>query len=160
VQIPTGGRGHVVICGHGRVGSIVAGSLRTRGFRYVVIEENRRLAETLRDAGENVVYGSAVHPLVLRRAGIERARTLVMAVPDPIVARLVVERARGLNPRLDIVARASAPAEALALRRLGAAEAVVPEHELALELTRHTLHRVGLSTLETQAIIQALRQSV
>ena len=104
--------------------------------------------------------GQAIPRGKRRRAGIERARTLVMAMPDAIVARLVVERACTLNPRLDTVARASGTAEAVALRRLGAAEAVVPEHELALALTRHTLHRVGLNTLETRAIIQALRQSV
>ena len=146
-----------MICGHGRVGGLVAETLQRRGFRYVVIEEDRRVVAQLRAAGREAIYGSAGHPQVLRRARLERARTLVLAIPDPITTRLAVRHARALNPRLDIVARVHSPTEAAALRRMGVAEAVVAEREVALELTRHTLHRVGLTTLEVQAIVQALR---
>jgi CPA2 family monovalent cation:H+ antiporter-2 len=150
-------RYHAVLCGHGRVGSLIAATLRRRGFRFVVIEEDRRLVEQLRGAGVEAIYGNAGHPHILRRARINAARTLVLAIPDPITTRLAVTHARALNPRLDIVARVHSPAEATILRQLGVAEAVVAEQEVALELTRHTLHRLGLSTLETQAIIQAMR---
>ena len=154
---PVAIRTHAVICGHGRVGSLVAETLRRRGFRYVVIEQDRRLVERLRAAGQEAIYGSAGHPQVLRRAGLEAARTLVLAIPDPITTRLAVMHARAINPRLDVVARVHSPREAAALREMGVAEAVIAERELALEITRHTLHRLGLTTLETQAIVQALR---
>ena len=154
---PLDSRSHVVICGHGRVGSFVADTLRRRGFRYVVIEQDRRLVERLRADGEEAVYGNAGHPQVLHQAGLAAARTLVLAIPDPITTRLAVVHARALNPRLDIVARVQSPRDAATLRELGVAEAVIAERELALELTRHTLHRLGLSTMETQAVIQALR---
>jgi CPA2 family monovalent cation:H+ antiporter-2 len=150
-------RYHAVICGHGRVGSLIAETLRRRGFRYVVIEENRRLVAQLRDAGVEAIYGNAAHPHVLRRARVDAARTLVLAIPDPITTRLAVTHARALNRRLDIVVRARSPIEAALLRQMGVAEAVVAEREAALELTRHTLHRLGLSMLETQAIVQAMR---
>lgn len=150
-------RTHVVICGYGRVGSFVAEAIRRRGFRFVVIEQDRRLAEQLRGEGIDAIYGSAAHPQILRRARLESARTVVLALPDPITTRLTAMHSRELNPRLDIVARVRSPAEAMSLRQLGVSEAVIAEREVALELTRHTFHRLGLSTLETQAVVQALR---
>jgi len=154
---PVEARTHVVLCGHGRVGSFIAEILRRRGFRYVVIEQDRRMVERLREQGVEAIYGSAVHPQVLNRARLDRARTLVLALPDSLTTRLAAMHARAIAPRLDIVARVRTPAEAADLRSLGVAEAVVAEREVALELIRHTLHRLGLSTLETQVIVQALR---
>lgn len=150
-------RTHVVICGYGRVGSFVADTLRRRGYRYVVIEQDRRIAMQLRDEGIDAIYGSCTHPQVLSRARLERARTLLLTLPDPITTRLTAAHARKLNPRLDIVARVRSRTEALSLRHLGVSEAVIAEREVALELTRHTLHRLGLTTMETLAVIQALR---
>jgi CPA2 family monovalent cation:H+ antiporter-2 len=68
-----------------------------------------------------------------------------------------VDYARVTNPRLDIVVRTHSPSEASHMRQRGVAEAVVGEHELALEMTRHTLHRYGLSNLEILAITRGLR---
>lgn len=150
-------RNHVVIVGGGRVGSLIAAVLRRRGQGYVIIEEDRRTVERLRAAGEPVIYGNAAHPAVLAQADPAHARTLVVAIPDPVAARRVVSEARAQNPRLDIVVRAHSPTDAADFLRLGAAEAVLAERELALELTRHTLHRIGLTTLEIQAILQRLR---
>jgi CPA2 family monovalent cation:H+ antiporter-2 len=154
---PIEARTHVIICGYGRVGSFVAETLRRRGYRYVVIEQDRRIAMHLREQGVDAIYGSSTHPQVLSRARIDRARTLLLALPDPITTRLTATHARELNPRLDIVARVRSRGEALSLRHLGVSEAVIAEREVALELTRHTLHRLGLTTLETMAVIQALR---
>ncbi|MGD9893537.1 MAG: cation:proton antiporter [Dehalococcoidia bacterium] len=150
-------RTHVVICGYGRVGSFVAETLRRRGYRYVVIDQDRRIVEQLRAEGVDAIYGSCTHPQVLGRARLERARTLLLALPDPITTRLAATHARELNPRLDIVARVRSRAEALSLRHLGVSEAVIAEREVALELTRHTLHRLGMTTMETLTVIQALR---
>jgi CPA2 family monovalent cation:H+ antiporter-2 len=150
-------RTHVVICGYGRVGSFVTETLRRRGYRCVIIEQDRRIVEQLRAEGVDAIYGSCTHPQVLSRARLDRARTLLLALPDPITTRLTATHARELNPRLDIVARVRSRVEALSLRHLGVSEAVIAEREVALELTRHTLHRLGMTTMETLAVIQALR---
>jgi CPA2 family monovalent cation:H+ antiporter-2 len=150
-------RNHVIICGAGRVGSLIAAVLRQRGQGYLIIEMDRRRVEGLRAAGEPVLYGNCANPPVLERAQLEHARTLVVAIPDPVMTRQTVEQARRWHPRLDIVARVYTAEEAVALRMHGVAEAVIAEHELALEMARHTLHRVGVSSLEVQAIIQRLR---
>jgi hypothetical protein len=68
-----------------------------------------------------------------------------------------VSLAHQQHPRLDIVARVGSVEEADAVLALGASEAVIAEQELALEMTRHTLQRIGVSTLEAQGILQRLR---
>ena len=150
-------RNHVIICGGGRVGGVIAGVLRRRGHGYLTIEMDRRRAEALRAAGEPVLYGNAAAPPVLEQAQLEYARTLVVAIPDPVVTRQIVEEAGRRHPRLDIVARVSGAEEAEALRARGVSEAVIAEQELAIEMTRHTLQRIGVSMMETQAILRRLR---
>ncbi len=150
-------RNHVILCGGGRVGGLLAGVLRTRGQGYIIIEADRRRAEALRAAGHPVIYGNAAAPPVLEQSQPAYARTLVVAVFDPMVTRQIVEEAQRSHPRLDIVVRASGRDEAETLRARGAAEAVIAERELALEMTRHVLHRIGLTAVEAQVVLQRLR---
>ena len=90
-------------------------------------------------------------------AGVERARILVVAIPDPIAATQAIRHARRANPRVDIVARAYRGANRQELRGLGVDEAVEPQFEAGLEIMRHVLHRYGLSSLEIQYIMATLR---
>ncbi len=156
----SGLRGHAVICGYGRVGRIIARALRQRGFPFLVIEEDQRVAHRLRARGVQVLLGNAANPLILERVGLERARVLVIAMPDVLAARQITEYARHANPNLDIVVRTHSWAERGFLLRRGVGEAVMGELELALEMTRHTLRRFGLSTIEAQAVVQGLRRQV
>ena len=150
-------RGHAVLCGYGRVGSLIADALSRRGFTYVVVDQDRRLVEDLRRVGMPVVYGNAANRVLLDNLNLRQARVLVVAIPDPIETRLVVDYARETNPGLDIVVRTPTVVERQFLQARGVNEAVVGEVELALEMTRHTLHRFGLSVLEVQTILQGLR---
>ncbi|HVX30524.1 MAG TPA: cation:proton antiporter, partial [Nitrolancea sp.] len=151
-------RGHAVICGYGRVGHVVGDALRRRGFPIFVIESNPRIVRRLKKEGVLVVLGSADNKVLLKMAGLERARVLVVAIPDATTARAVVEYARETVPRLDIVVRTHTVEERERLEQAGANEAIIGEIELALEMTRHTMHRFGVSTLETQAIIRGTRE--
>lgn len=66
-----------------------------------------------------MLSGNAAAEPVLARAQLERARTLVVTIPDPVVTREVVREARQRNPRLDVVARAASPDEAVVLQAQG-----------------------------------------
>jgi CPA2 family monovalent cation:H+ antiporter-2 len=151
-------RRSVVICGYGRIGELIGRALERRGFRYVVIEEDGRITQSLRDRGVAVIRGTGDNPVVLEQAGLDRAAVLAVAVPDPIAARTIVDLARRANPRLPIVAQAHSVAERRVLRSLGANEVVVGETELGLEMARFTMRGLGVSALETQALIQGLRR--
>lgn len=152
-------RGHAVLCGYGRVGRIVAEALLRRGFPFVVIDQDRRVVGALRRRGIRAVYGDAGRPSTLELAGVSRARVVIVAVSDPVVARRIVEHARRVNRRVYIVARTHSGAEPGVLGRLGADEVVLAELEVALEMARHTLRRFGVSPLEAQGFLQGLRAS-
>jgi CPA2 family monovalent cation:H+ antiporter-2 len=147
-----------VICGYGRVGRIVGSALERRGFRFVVIEQDPRLIADARSRGIHAIRGPAENRIVLERAPLDRAAVLVVALPDPIAVRLVVDTARRAHPRLPIVARTHSLAERAVLRDLGASAVIVGETELGLEITRFTLRQFGLSGNEVQALINGLRE--
>jgi CPA2 family monovalent cation:H+ antiporter-2 len=79
-------------------------------------------------------------------------------MPDPLASRRIVEQARHLRRDLDIVVRTHSLAEVAILRKRGASEAVLGELELALEMTRHTLRRFGVSSAEAIATVNGLRE--
>ena len=153
-------RGHAIILGFGRVGRIVSDVLRKHDFRYVIIEEDPRLAKRAQAEGIPVVRGSAAVPAVLEHANPGRARVLVIAIPDPVATRIVVDYVRARYPRLDMVVRTHSDEERRDLLSRGVRTVILGEWELALELTRHTLQRFGVESLVTGQIINRMRSQV
>jgi CPA2 family monovalent cation:H+ antiporter-2 len=150
-------RAHAVLCGYGRVGRVIGEALQRRRFPFLVIEQDPSLVRELQERDVPVVLGYADMPAVLERARLERARVLIVAVPDPISSRRIVDEAHRINPRLSIVVRTHRAEEQRRLAERGATEAVLGELELALEMTRFTMQRFGVGSLEVQAILQGLR---
>jgi CPA2 family monovalent cation:H+ antiporter-2 len=127
---------HLVLLGHGRVGRVVGGSLAGTGISYTVIDANPATVRDLRSRGIWAFYGDGGSEVLLRRAGIERARWLVIATPDLVTAISATRHGKRLNPRLRVVARASAEREIDALIQAGADAVAQPEIEAGLELLR------------------------
>ncbi len=151
-------RQHAIIGGYGRVGRLIGPALERRGFRYVVITQQRDEVDRLRSQGVTAIYGDASHAEVLGMSGIGDARLVVVATSDPHETRLIVERVRALNPNVDIVARTHSDSEAAHLRSLGGkVQAVHGERELAVQMARYALRRFGVSAAEAEAIAQGLR---
>ena len=153
-------RRHAIICGYGRVGRLVGAALERRGFSYLVIEVDPRICRELRDRGIPVVQGLSENPRNLARADLSRGTVAVVTVPDPFALQQTVHYLRRDHPRLPIIARARTAAERSLLQREGVGEIVVAETEVALEMARYTLGRVGVSAAETAAIVQGLRRRV
>jgi CPA2 family monovalent cation:H+ antiporter-2 len=134
---------HVIVVGHGRVGSLIAAGLRNHGVPYVVIEQNLHFAELLRREGIPVVYGDAAWPEVLDAAAPERARLLVIAVPDKGATRRILTAARRANPAIEVVARTHSSEEADWLTRNAVSLAVMGEKHAASEMTQYALGRMN-----------------
>jgi len=122
---------HVIVVGYGRVGRRVADSLNERGTPVVVTEADLDRVETLRAAGRSAILGNAVRDGVLMAAGIERARHLIVAVPNGLEAGEIVAHARKLNPSLRIVARAHLDGEVDHIKANGADRVIMGEREIA-----------------------------
>jgi CPA2 family monovalent cation:H+ antiporter-2 len=149
---------HAIVCGYGRVGRMIGPALERRGFRYVVVTQQRNEVDRLRARGIPAVFGDAANPDVMEIAQIRHARLIVVATSDPNETRLIVERAHALHPGVDFVVRTHSDAEAAHLRAIGGkVQAVHGERELAVQMARYALRRFGVSATEAEAIAQGLR---
>ncbi len=118
--------GHYVVCGFGRVGSMVAQELVGDGQDVVVIDIREDSLQRAEDAGYLVVHGDGATDEVLRQAGVERARGLVSAIDSDAENVYVTLTARSMNPGLFIVGRAGAENVISKLIQAGADRAVSP----------------------------------
>ncbi|NVM91578.1 YbaL family putative K(+) efflux transporter [Variovorax sp. SG517] len=131
----------VVLVGYGRVGRRIAAELDANDIPYVVAEQNRELVEKLREAGTPAVWGDAADPAVLIQAHIARARVLVVATPDTMNVRQMMETARTLNPAIQTVIRSHNEQEARLLTQETSATVFLGEHELAQAMARDVVQR-------------------
>jgi monovalent cation:H+ antiporter-2, CPA2 family len=150
-------RRHVIIVGHGRVGSVIATGLGLAGQTFAVIEGNWRKAKALRTSGAPVVFGDATRLDVLKAARPRHAKLIVVALPDAFQSRRVIELVRQSNPEICIVARAHSEAEYRYLTELGCALVIMGEREIALSMTDYTLQRMGVNAIAAQALVDELR---
>lgn len=135
--------GHVLLVGYGRVGSRIGRSLMEQGVSVVVAEQSREIVEELRQAGIPAVSGDAAEPEVLIQAHVARARILVIAIPDALRARKMVEIARMLQPDIRTLVRAHSDEDVALLHREQVGEVLLGEHELALSMTRYVMEHLG-----------------
>ncbi len=151
---------HVVVAGHGRVGKFVAQMLHGLGQPLVVVDLNPDRVEEAGKLGMPVVYGDASAEPVLEAAGIKRARVVICTVPDPVGARLVIERIRRISPEIHIVARSTAPEQLEDLGALGVYEVVQPEFEAGLEIGRQALVHLGFGAGEVHRFSDRVRREL
>ncbi|ARS27399.1 YbaL family putative K(+) efflux transporter [Sphingomonas sp. KC8] len=123
--------GHVVLVGHGRVGSLVSAGLIGVGERVTVIEAEPDTSNLPEQGVARLLVGNAAAGQLLRDAKIEEARMLFVAIPESFEAGQIVEQARALNPRLRIIARAHSDAEVDYLKAHGADRTIMGEREIA-----------------------------
>lgn len=150
--------GHVVVVGYGRVGHHIVDVLGTIGVPRLVIESDASRIDELRRQGVPTLFGDAANSDVVQHAGLERARALVITLPDETDAAIVVVAARELAPRLPILARAATQQGVKHLSELGVQDVIHPELEGGLEIVRHTLLRLGLPLRDVQQYADLVRQ--
>ncbi|BAY48296.1 sodium/hydrogen exchanger [Scytonema sp. HK-05] len=154
-ELPT--KNHVVVCGYGRVGRNLVKLLQQHDLPVVVIDQAESRIQQLREAGVPYVYGNCVSFHVLDTAGVNTARGMAIALPDPMSTRLCLKRALELSPNLDVVVRATNDKSIEVLYQLGAREVVQPEFEASLEMVAYILTDLGFNTAVVQREMQEIR---
>ena len=119
-------RGHFIVCAYGRVGRTTAREFEADGAPFVVIDGLEDLEEQMLQDGVNYIVGDPSSEVVLRSAGIERARGLVCAMDSDAVNVFITLVARSINENIFIVARASEATAADRLYKAGADRVVSP----------------------------------
>ncbi len=150
--------GHVVVVGYGRVGEHIISVLEQLKVPYLVVERDAVSAAEYQMRGIPTLFGDAANSEILTHVGLDKARALVVTVPDETAAELIVAGARDLAPSLPIIARAATPEGVRRLDQHGARDVIHPELEGGLEIVRHTLIRLNYPVGQVQGYIDAVRR--
>jgi voltage-gated potassium channel len=120
---------HVVICGFGRNGRQAARTLQVHNVPFVVIEKNQETLEEYTAELPEVLFmlGDGTDDESLRKAGIERAKALITALPADADNVFIVLSARALNPGIHIISRASDSNTMPKLKKAGADNVILPD---------------------------------
>jgi CPA2 family monovalent cation:H+ antiporter-2 len=149
---------HVVIVGYGRVGQHIVTVLGRLGVPRLVIEIDAGRVAEFEEQGILTLFGDAANSEILSHAGLERARALVVTVPNEAAAEIIVAAAYQIAPKLPIIARAATHGGIERLAKLGADDIIHPELEGGLEVLRHTLLALGYPSLDVQQYADAVRR--
>ena len=147
----------VIICGFGRVGQIVGRVLRMQAIPFIALEKDASQIEVLRRFGAKVYFGNPARPDLLRAAGAERAKLLVVALEDMDEILEVVDIARRTFPNLRILARARNRRHAHLLMDRGIAGQVRETFHSSLRLTEMTLIELGKSASDAVRVVELFR---
>ena len=148
----------VIIAGFGRYGQIVARVMLAQGIPTTVLDHSVEILEIARAFGYRVFYGDATRLDLLRIAGAEHARVLVVAVDDPEQSLKIVTLARKHFPQLQVVARARDLTHWNALRDLGVTLVQRELFESSLESARTVLELMGQSPTRAQEMTRRFRE--
>ena len=118
---------HIIICGFGRNGKQAAKKLSDYGKPFVIIERNKEIVERLQEDDIPYVFGNANEDETLLEAGIQRASTLICALPSDADNLFVVLSARQINSQLTIISRASQETSYNKLKLAGANNVILPD---------------------------------
>lgn len=119
-------KGHYIICGFGRIGSMICRELAANKVPFVVVEHSLDVLERIEDDRYLYMKGDATLDDTLVRAGIHRAAGLISVVTSDSENVYITLTARGLNPDLYILARSGEEGTELKLKRAGANKVVSP----------------------------------
>ncbi len=119
---------HVIICGFGRTGSMLAGELKAGKAQFVVIEPNQDRFAEARELGYLCIHADAAEESVLKEAGILRAHALATVVSSDPINVFITLSARALNGSIQIIARGEEPSTEKKLLQAGANSVVLPAH--------------------------------
>ncbi len=153
---------HIVVAATGELASLLAQNLRAKELPFAVITGDPDLHARWLEEGVPSVLGNPDEEEVLRRAGIERARGLIVALDSDADNVFMVLSAHDLNPRLRIIGRAHTASSIVKLRRSGANEVVLPEQITAINLVDWFKDPARISVAVRQAmdeLREALRAS-
>jgi CPA2 family monovalent cation:H+ antiporter-2 len=136
--------GHrAVVIGYGPTGRTIVRLLRDNGIVPTVIELNLDAVRALRQDGIDAIYGDAIRPETLVAADVGKAGSLILGSAGMAHSEAVIRTARGLNPHIRVLARASYLRDVASLRDAGANQVYSGEGEVALAFIEDILDSLG-----------------
>lgn len=139
---------HYVICGYGRIGSIVANEFKRQKMPFIVVDRDPGKMIEARENGHLAVEGDASREETLKRLGVERARGLVAAVGTDAENVYAVLTARVMKSDLFIIARAEGEDSLSKLKKAGANRVISPYRIGAVHIAQTALRPAVVDFVE------------
>jgi voltage-gated potassium channel len=139
---------HYIICGFGRIGSVIVEELRRQNIPYVVIDRDAEQVAGVMEIGGLAVEADASREEVLKRVGIDKAKAFIAAVGTDAENVYAVLTARGLRPDIFIVGRAETADAVRKLKRAGADRVVSPYKLGAVQMAQTALRPAVVDFME------------
>ncbi len=127
---------HVIIAGFGVGGRFIAEYLKDKQIPFLIVEMNAETCAAQRALGLQIIQGDIADEDVLRRAGVETASVLALAVPNEDAALQATETANAIRPEIHIIASTRYTSTGLQALQKGADEVIVAEQAVAQEFYR------------------------
>jgi voltage-gated potassium channel len=135
-------KNHIIMCGFGRIGQILASELHEAKAPFVVIDTSPERIASAQEKGYLAMLGNATEESCLLLANIHTASTLATVLPDDAANVFITLSARNLNPKLVIIARGEQVSTEPKLKQAGANQVVMPAsigaHRMANLIVRPT----------------------
>ncbi|MGE3318313.1 MAG: monovalent cation:proton antiporter-2 (CPA2) family protein [Candidatus Berkiella sp.] len=148
---------HVIICGYGRVGQTLARFLEFEGIPFVGLDVDPVRLREARAAAEPVFFGDPAQESVLRAAGIDKAKMLIVAFSHPKQALKILRNVRHINKEIPVLVRTMDDSELEALQIAGATEVIPDKLESSLMLASHMLILLGHSPAKAQQQVKEIK---
>ncbi|WOD39138.1 potassium channel family protein [Nodosilinea sp. E11] len=131
---------HVIICGFGRIGQLIARKLKHDRQLFIIIDNDSERIAMAQEQGYLLYQGNATDETALEAAGIYRAKSLATVLPNDAINVFITLTAREMNPKLMILARGEMPSTEKKLRLAGANHVVLPASISALRMAHLISH--------------------
>ena len=154
---PSGGSGHAIVVGYGRVGQVVCEMLDRHKFQYVAVDNDAAAVPEQRRQGRTVYYGDARNPELLKSCGLMEAATVIVTINEAAGIDEIVVQVRALREDMPIVSRARDADHARHLYQIGVTEAVPETIEASLLLSEAALIGLGVAMGHVVASIHEKR---
>jgi monovalent cation:H+ antiporter-2, CPA2 family len=131
---------HVIICGMGLNGKNLVRVLKNTGINYVIVDLNfKNIKEAKKKDEKNIIWGDASNIEILKRAGIDTARVLVLAISDRFLTKRCLNIAKNVRPNLHVIVRTKYVADIDELVALGADNIIPEEFETSIQIFSRVL---------------------
>jgi len=150
---------HAILCGFGRVGREVADALDVFRIPYTVVDLDPEVIAVARQRAAAVTFGESGSEPVLRAAGVERTRLVVVSIPDFDAASRCVQTVRRLRPDVPILVRVHQGRFHALMAVAGATTIVQPEMEAGLSMARYSLDHLDVKHRLSRRYIEQKRAS-
>lgn len=151
--------GHNIVIGFGRTGRVISYILRKKQINYLALDNNHRLVHLEKLNGYNIYYGDAMNIDILRHIGIERSKSVIVAMEDEIACMKITRFIAQNFPSTNVITKSENINNAERFKKIGANFVVSKSLEAGLQITKLALLQAKVSPKEIEQILNEMRSN-